>query len=190
MSQTDKKLSHPLFWRVFLILGFVCLAGLVLALYGRTIMEPYALIIICALLGAIITYLFERKKSDEGLTGWRIVKALFTYLFVSLFFAATFLSINILFPKKESRTEISAVVRKVYSETRHRSRRVGRRYVANGEEYKVYYMDVEFPGGYVKPRQIDFRCFRGTHPGDTLIINLETGFFGVPFVASGKDKDK
>ena len=187
---TQKKSSHPLLWRVLLILAAICVVGVVIGLYGRTIMEPYVLTGACGLLGVVTASLFERRKSAEGWSAWRIARMSFTFVFSSMLFAAVFLGVNVLFPDKESQTEVKAVVSKVYSETRHRSRRVGRRYVPTGEEYKVYYMDIKFPGGCVKPRQINFSRFRTTHPGDTITVRLENGFLGIPFVSAPKKAEK
>lgn len=181
-----KKSSHPLIWRVLLIGCGIIFAGIVVALLGRTLISASDLIFACALLGILTAIIIDRVSGGD----WNIhryVRLGATLIIATELYALGFLSANMLFPiSTDIRTE-KAVVRSVYSETHHRTRRVGRRYIANGEEYKIYKMDVEFSNGCIKSRAISSKRYNRIHQGDSIEFQLETGLFGIPFIASDRN---
>ncbi len=74
------------------------------------------------------------------------------------------------------------MVERLYTETHHRSKRVGRNRYVKGEPYKVYYMEVSLPGGWRKPIHLDRARYSATHLGDTIAIPVGRGLFGLSVI--------
>ena len=79
-----------------------------------------------------------------------------------------------------ARRETCAVER-VYSETRHRTKRINRRTVGRGEPYKVYYMDVRLPGGYTRKRSLTLSEYNSMARKRTpsVTVTVTPGLFGL-----------
>lgn len=92
-----------------------------------------------------------------------------------------FYGLNYLLAEKESHRE-PAVVERLYSETHHKSRRVGRNRYVQGEPYKVYRAEVRFQSGKKKELSMPFARWRRMHTGDTLHFNLSKGGLGMPVI--------
>ena len=93
-----------------------------------------------------------------------------------------FLSIN-LFATPDSRfTDTKTVVTRIYSETRHTTRRVSRRTYVQGDPYKVYFAEVCLPSGRLKSISINNRQFRRLHKGDTITLKIGRGALGLPVI--------
>ena len=71
-----------------------------------------------------------------------------------------------------------------YYKQRHRTRRVGRRYVANGEPYKVYYATVVFPDGFRKEVGLTYSRYRTIRKNQQLTVEVTTGLWGVRVLKS------
>lgn len=80
-------------------------------------------------------------------------------------------------------TEQVTVESKYYKQ-RHRTRRVGRRYVANGEPYKVYYATVAFPDGFKKEVGLTYSRYRTIRKNQQLTVEVTTGLWGVRVLKS------
>ena len=100
-----------------------------------------------------------------------------TGLFMSLLLGINYFGRDV----AETRTERVNIIR-VYSEEHHRSRRVGRRYITNGEAYKMYYIDVELPGGYEKALSISAEKFRRYQKGDSVTLKITPGALNLQLV--------
>ncbi|MCI9042394.1 MAG: hypothetical protein HFJ93_00540 [Muribaculaceae bacterium] len=95
---------------------------------------------------------------------------------------ALFYALNFCFVSKSSLHTERAVVERLYTETHHRSKRVGRNRYVKGEPYKVYYMEVSLPGGWRKPIHLDRARYSATHLGDTIAIPVGRGLFGLSVI--------
>lgn len=74
------------------------------------------------------------------------------------------------------------VVERLYSKTRHHTRRISRRHYTQGEAYKVYYTDIRFADGRQKSFSIPYSKYSRLRSGDTLSLGLYRGGFGVPVI--------
>ncbi len=78
-------------------------------------------------------------------------------------------------------TETVTIERK-YTKTRHRSKRVGRRYTTSGEPYKVYYMEIKFSDGRLKEQSLTFERYRKVKKGMSLELPVAKGLFGISVI--------
>lgn len=84
----------------------------------------------------------------------------------------------------DSGTTVEAEVVKVYSETRHHSRRVGRRYV-RGDAYKVYYATLRFDNGLEREMPVSAARYRRLRPGMLLDVGVRRGGLGYGVIRPG-----
>ena len=167
---------------ITVILAVIVFYGLTFALWGMTLGSLPTLIIGSLFLAALSGLpLFNKWSVITGTKrlpvniACHLVAA--TGLFMSLLLGINFWGRNV----AETKTERISITN-VYSEERHRSRRVGRRYITNGEAYKVYYIDVDLPGGYSKSMQVSPSKFRNYHKGDSVTVKLTPGALGMTIV--------
>lgn len=166
---------------ILIAIMFFLLAGAV-SLTSRTLINPWIPFSVAAVLALI-----------SGVTMWRFwkwvttsEKFIWNYLChvgiaFSLFSGAFFIC-NFVFSDKETLHKEKVSVVRVYREKRHHSKRVGRRYYAQGTPYYVYYMEVRFDDGRTKDLSIPFERYRRVHKGDSINIPVSMGLFKVPVI--------
>ncbi|MBD5213312.1 MAG: hypothetical protein HDS75_00630 [Bacteroidales bacterium] len=110
-----------------------------------------------------------------------IVNKLISVVVFTGVITAGFYGINFWMAKESTAHQERAVVIGKHRETRHRTRRVGRRYLP-GEAYYIYYIDLQYPDGEVKPRQVKIGRFNHTRTGDTISVGIEMGALGFPVI--------
>lgn len=66
-----------------------------------------------------------------------------------------------------------------FREERHRTRRVGRRYVATGEKYYVYSLKVKVPSAEPKLISVNYDRYKAVRDGDSVTVPVREGFLGV-----------
>ena len=71
------------------------------------------------------------------------------------------------------------VVRAKRYATRHRSKRIRRGVYGQGEEYKVYYLDIEFADGTVKQHDVALSRYRRYSKGDSIEVVMSKGALGL-----------
>lgn len=99
-----------------------------------------------------------------------------TALLMGLFYAGNY------FLRGDSAPDMrSATVTSVYSEKHYKTRRVGRRY-HQSDPYWVDKMDYAFSDGLTKSLPLTRQRRRALHVGDTLLIPVRPGFFGVDVI--------
>ncbi len=164
---------------ITVILAVIVLYGLTMALWGMTVGNLTVIVVGSIFLAALSGLpLYNKWRAVTGTDRLpvnivcHIVAA--TGFFMSLLLGINFWGRN----QAESKTERVAVVR-VYSEEHYRSRRVGRRYMTNGEPYKVYYIDVALPDGREKQMSISPSKVRSYHKGDSVTVKLTPGALGL-----------
>lgn len=166
---------------VMLVLVTIVAYGIFVTLADLT-MVSLAHVLTCAVIASGIIAVAWRRGFGT-LLGIRneIVSRLIVLVVFTGIITAGFYSINFWMADDSSSHKEKAVVERKYTETRHKSRRVGRRYV-QGEEYKVYYLDLKYPGGQVKPRQVKLEKYNRTKTGDTISMGIQMGAFGFPVI--------
>lgn len=93
-----------------------------------------------------------------------------------------FYGLNKSFADKETLHCEKVVVERKYYKVRHKTRRVGRRTYANGEPYKVYFLEIRFPDGRTKEMPATTDYYRKIHKGDTISLEMEMGLFRIPVI--------
>ncbi|MCH5247190.1 MAG: hypothetical protein J1E99_03435 [Muribaculaceae bacterium] len=119
--------------------------GIAMTLLSYTLVNKWLVVAFSlplALMSAFPVWYFRRERS----TPRRLIITLLLYIVGATgFFMTTILAVNYFGRDKEDSMTVEAPVKGIYSETRQRSRRVNRRYVASGETYKVHYMVILLP---------------------------------------------
>lgn len=78
-----------------------------------------------------------------------------------------------------SRKEESGTVTRLFTETRHHTRRVTRRYYVQGPPYKVFRMTADLPGIGKKSMDIKKNQYDRLIIGDTVRLEIEKGLLGI-----------
>ena len=106
-----------------------------------------------------------------------IVCTLFNIIFMLPLFILVILIIN-----QTNSTPVAtekAIVEKLYTQTRHRTRRVGRRSYAQGTPYKVYFMDIHLESGKDRSIEIQKTIYSNLSKGDTIDLTVKHGALGI-----------
>lgn len=181
MAAKNKSVKHTAL-TITVILAVIVLYGLTIALWGMTLGNLTVIAAGSVFLAALSGLpLFNKWSAITG--SYRLPVNIICHLIAATgFFMSLLLGINYWGRNvAETKTERVNIIR-VYSEEHHRSRRVGRRYITNGEAYNVYYIDVELPGGYEKALSVTPAKFRNYHKGDSVTVKLTPGALGMTIV--------
>lgn len=173
--------------RILLAIIIIMLAGACIYYYARSIV-PFYYIAIPALLAGCVISGFTRRiwnkiiRSNRFVIGFITQSVAFTVILMFLT-----LSVNYEFSiPNSSHTDNACCVEKLYYEIRHQNKRVGKKYLPVGNEYKVYFMDVRFANGIVKTISINHNTYRRFASGDSICLKMETGLFDIPVIKSFK----
>ena len=90
-----------------------------------------------------------------------------------------FFALNDMLADDSTRRVETAVVAGHFREEHHRTRRVGRRYVANGEAYYTYKLQLRFADGSTKLVEMPRSSYSRIHNGDSATVVMRDGLFGV-----------
>lgn len=166
---------------ILLILVTIVAYGIFIALANRT-MVSLSKVLTCTIIAAGVIAITWRGGFGRlfGISN-EIVNRLIVLIFFTGVLSAGFYGLNFWMSNESTSHKERAVVVKKYRETRHRSRRVGRRYV-QGDPYSVYFIDLQYPGGDIKPREVRVEKFNRTKTGDTLTVSVEMGALGFPVI--------
>lgn len=91
----------------------------------------------------------------------------------------TVLAVNYFGSDDASLQTENAVIQRLYSKTRHHTKRVSRRTVGVGEAYKVYYAEVDMAGATVKEISLNLKQWQRLHKGDTIKLQVARGALGM-----------
>lgn len=153
--------------------------GAAFALVSRTLITgwiPFAISFVLALIsGSTLWKIWIRITESENF--W--INYLCHIAAATGIIATLLLGCNYFFADEDTLHTENVTVERKYYKTRHRSRRVGRRYTTNGEPYKVYYMEIRFSDGRLKEQSLSFDEYRKTKKGKNLEIPVEKGLFGI-----------
>lgn len=81
-------------------------------------------------------------------------------------------------PAEATHTEKVVVRAKRYA-IRHKSKRIRRNVYGRGEAYKVYFLDLEFADGTIKPQGVPLSSYRRYAKGDTVEVRMSAGALGL-----------
>jgi len=167
-----------IFLRAILILVAVAGSGMLLLMAGRTVGTTCWTVVAAAFLVSAIT----------GRMVWKIWRPVTTCrrmwlnwgvhsLFFTVLLSAAYFTVNYFTAAARPLVYERGVVTRVYSEQRHRSRRVGRRRYVQGEPYKVYKAEIESARGSVTI-DLSLTRYNSLHRGDSLDLPFSSGIFG------------
>lgn len=178
MGKTKISLGRILIVTALIIVGIFSL-GAVGALGAETLIKGWIPFVIAMGLALVSGVTLHRLWPRLTGIGNSIVNYLIHMVFATIFFWGAFYAVNAVFTRGEAYTE-KVIVDHRYTETRYRSRRVGRRSYARGAPYKTYHIETRFPDGRIRNLEITGGRYRDLRSGDTITLTIRRGFFGVP----------
>lgn len=176
-----KDLKHKVLIILLIIVMMLCL-GCAVGIQGNTIIDWW-----------IPTAIAYGAAAMTAVAGWRLWTwlsgsqniplniGIHTFIGGTILLAA-FYAINFWVKTDNPITPQNAEIVRAYSEEHHRTRRVGRRYVSQGEKYFTYHIDIKFPDGRQKKLSVAAGNLRSYHRGDSIEIDVQRGALGVPVI--------
>lgn len=166
---------------ILLITVAILAAAAAIVLADRTL-APWWLFWGWAIAAAIILSiplrtLAGRVTEWKNSTGNQIIAA----IYITIVAAGGLYTMNYAFADHTTRHDENVVVERKFTRTRHRSRRVGRRYV-RGDAYQVYFMQIRFTDGRTTELEISRNRYNRLRTGGTTTVNLATGLLGAPVI--------
>lgn len=146
-------------------------------LLSEVLSSQWIVVVISMILSLITSW--PLMKFCKWLTGISnpMVRYIINFVALSSLFVVIILTVN-----KVTSQQIEmqkGVVERLYTKTRHRTRRVGRRTYAQGPAYKVYFMDVEFGDDRTRSLEIKKKNYDDLSKGDTIGIRIKKGKLGI-----------
>lgn len=168
--------------RILLISLAVILAGCISVLQNLTMSELWKVLLVSSAVALPLALIFVRR--DKRLVPFSNVPMRFVvwFLFMVPVLAGTFYLVNYLGADKDNASDMPAVVESKYYEIRHRSRRVGRRYVSNGEPYNVYYADLRLADGHHAKMRLTGAQISSVRAGEEINVKIASGMLGIPVI--------
>ncbi len=153
----------------------VILTGIGFFYLGRSLVSAWKVIVPCVAVGFLCAAFFMRENIRAD-----ILRFILHGLFAAAVCFVVSLAANYHIPRKgELHDEIASVDQR-FTKTRHRTKRVGRRVVAQGEPYKVYYVKLRFADGTTKDFEVPLSTYRRYSRLDTLTVILDRGILNIP----------
>lgn len=159
---------------------------LLLVLTGRSMMLYYNAVIDWWIVPAVATALalalsLHTWRGFRWLTGLgsMLPNYLCSTAALSIFTTFLFFEANSLFSRSDTERTEPGVVTAHVREERHRTRRVGRRYVANGEKYYEYNLLITLDDGSSKLIRVNNARYRNIKNGDSLTVPVREGGLGI-----------
>ncbi|MDE6371718.1 MAG: hypothetical protein K2K92_09560 [Duncaniella sp.] len=157
-----------------------------LMLTGRTMMLYYNAVIAWWIVPAVATALalalsLHTWRGFRWLTGLRsmLPNYLCSVAVLSIFTSFLFFEVNSLLSRSDTERTEPGIVTAHVREERHRTRRVGRRYVTNGEKYYEYNLLITLDDGSSKLIRVSNSRYRNIKNGDSLTVPVREGGLGV-----------
>lgn len=167
-----------------ILLTFIAIAGagMSMALQGNTLTEWWRPAAVC--LPAAVLLSLPVQKCIRRLMGWSSFAANYLASLVLTFpvLLAAVYSINYYLSDSASARVYDVPVSGKHSEERRRTRRAGRRYVASGEKYYVYYIDITLPDSTRKEIQVPVGSYVKMRSGATVKVTIEQGALGMKVI--------
>ncbi len=180
--------------RQVLIIGFgvpllIFLGAFVVHMLGSTLVNPWVPLGCSAgvalISGLRLAKVWQKLLSINNIYICFIINALVMTGVVS----ALILALNYYSVSDSSRHVVRGEVSRVYTRTRHTSRRVSRRVYVQGRPYKVYFIELQLPDeregaaeSICKEMEISYSCYSGTHKNDSIEVEIGKGILGMPVI--------
>lgn len=163
-------------------LVLVCAYGLAVYLGGQTLTPlwiPWSVVGALSIASGLVAW-----KIWCPLTGCRKVwlNFLLNIAVAAGILSGAIFSLNYWLAEESSDTVVTAAVTARYSETRHYTRRLGRRLSARGNPYKVYFVRLALPGGREKDFRVDAGQYNRLRNAAEVDLTVEEGFLFMPVV--------
>lgn len=156
--------------------------GLYMALADLTMVNKWTVLIVAAIVSCVIALLWRDGMGYMLGIGNRIVNKIVVLIVFTGILAAGFYSVNYWLSRGETSRQEKAVVVRKYTEKHYRTKRVARNRYTRGEPYNQYYVELQYPAGDIKPRQVNFDRYRKIKAGDSVSVDIEMGALGFPVV--------
>lgn len=168
--------------RILLISLAVILAGCISVLQNLTMSELWKILLVSSAVAMPLVLILVRW--DKRLVSFSNVQLRFVvwFLFMVPVLSGTFYLVNYLGADKDNASDMPAKVESKYYEIRHRSRRVGRRYVSNGETYNVYYADLRLADGHRAKMRLTGTQISSVRAGEEINVKIAFGMLGIPVI--------
>ncbi len=167
---------------ITLILLFV--AGVDIGLAGDTLINAWIPLTVCTVIAAYGGIMLHRRWQWLTQSTARWINTLCATVITTPLLLLAFYGSNWLGASTDKIHTEEVTVESRYYKERHRTRRVGRRYVASGETYKVYYATVVFPDGFRKEVSLTHSRYRKIRKGQQLSVDVTTGLWGIRVIKS------
>lgn len=181
-------------WRTFGIitvtLAVIIFYGTAITLFGMTLVSRLAVIGAAIGFSALTALVFWRKWRIITGTCNVIINVICHLIAITGLFLSLILGVNYFGRNTSDSVTVRAEVVKVYSETRHRMKRVSRNRYTQGEPYKVYFMDVRLPDGRECKRSVSLQRYnryarsnyRRSERPDSVDLFLTKGALGMTII--------
>lgn len=187
-------------WRIFGIItvsiAVIIFYGIAITLLGMTIIRPVWIIAVSIAFAVLTALVFWRKWRFITESCNTIINVICHLIATTGLFMALILGVNY-FGRNTSESEtVRAEILKIYSETRHRTKRIARNRYTKGEPYKVYFMDVSLPDGQKHKRSISLKRYnqytysshRHRERPDSVDLFLTKGALGMTIIERDPNK--
>lgn len=166
-------------WISLLVLTMLALSGWAVALYSDAVIDwwlvPSAALAVGLATGLHMWSIWRRVTGSQSMALNYICHAVVTGIVISFLF----FFINDEFSDRDGEHTEQGVVTGHFREERHRTRRVGRRYVATGEKYYVYRLEVKLPSTDPKMISVTYDRYKSVRDGDSVSVPVRKGWLGV-----------
>ncbi|MCM1484016.1 MAG: hypothetical protein NC043_06750 [Muribaculaceae bacterium] len=167
---------------IIVILIAVASAGIDTFLLGSTVVSAPLCITGCIAFAICTAPLARPLWTRITGCGSRITSYICHILTAAPIALCLFLSLNYFPAQSSDMHTIRTPIKRLYTETHYRTRRVARRVVGRGTPYEVYFAEVTMPTGKLKSISISARQYRQLHSADSLSLNIRTGLLGLPVI--------
>lgn len=162
-----------------LVLTMLALSGWTAALYSDAVIDwwlvPAAALAVGLATGLHMWRIWRCVTGSQTMALNYVCHAVVTGVTLSFLF----FFVNDAFSDRATEHTERGVVTAHFREERHRTRRVGRRYVASGEKYYVYRLEVRLPSTGPKIISVTYDRYRNVRDGDSVSVPVREGWLGV-----------
>ncbi len=156
--------------------------GLYMALADLTMVDKWMVLIVAAFISLAVAILWRNGMGYYLGIGNRIVNKLVVLIVFTGLLSAGFYSVNYWLSREDTSHQEKAVVVRKYTEKHYRTKRVARNRYTRGEPYNQYYIELQYPAGDIKPKQVNLSRYKKIKTGDTVSVGIEMGALGFPVV--------
>ena len=167
----------------YVALTFAAIAGygFAMGVYSFTLVSPWVPVGVGVCGGLLTAISISRLCRSSGGRSARILNFIISAVIGGGVLSALFLGLNWAGAKPVDSCSEATVTCK-YTRERQRTKRVGRRYVATGDKYMVFCVDIAIPDHEAKPLEVPYHTYSRLHKGSKVRAKIEHGLFGLTLV--------